>query len=154
MVSLVLNFGYIILKQLFMLNPKKTKFKKQQKGKNFKLVTQTFQLHKLHFGSIGLKSVSVGRLTSKQIEAMCQSINKVIKRFGRLVLKIFPDTPISKKPIEVRMGKGKGNVDHWVSKVRCGIILCEIETTMIPLALKALKCAQYRLPIKTKIIFN
>lgn len=137
-----------------MLSPKKTKFKKQQKGKNFKIVNQVFELNKLNFGCIALKSISVGRLTAKQIEAMRQSINKIIKKFGRLIINIFPDTPISKKPIEVRMGKGKGNVDHWIAKIQSGVVLCQIETSSVQLGLKALKAAQYKLPIKTKIILN
>lgn len=151
----VSNCGCTILNTLSsMLFPKKKKFKKQHKGKNFKVVNQVFELNRLNFGSIGLKSISVGRLTSKQIEAMRQSINKIIKRSGRLIITIFPDTPISKKPIEVRMGKGKGNVSHWVSKIKSGTLLCEVETSSIQLGLKALKLAQYRLPIKTKILFN
>jgi|TARA_B110000977_G_C11009895_1_gene467250 large subunit ribosomal protein L16 len=146
--------GALLLINYLMLFPKKTKFKKQHKGKNLKIVNQVFELNRLNFGSVGLKSISVGRLTSKQIESMCQSINKIIKRFGRLTLNIFPDTPVSKKPIEVRMGKGKGNVSYWVYKVKSGTLLCEVETSSIQLGLKALKTAQYRLPIKTKIIFN
>ena len=137
-----------------MLSPKKTKFKKQQKGKNFKIVNQVFNLNKLHFGSIALKSISVGRLTAKQIEAMRQSINKVIKKVGCLTINVFPDTPISKKPIEVRMGKGKGSVDHWIFKVKAGTVLFEIETDSILLAIKALRLGQIRLPLKTKIIYN
>ena len=80
--------------------------------------------------------------------------NKQIKKLGRLKVNIFPHTPISKKPIEVRMGKGKGNVDHWIFKVKPGFILYEIETIFIPIAIKALQRGQVRLPIKTKIIFN
>ena len=136
------------------LLPKKTKFKKQQKGKNFNLISNVSEINKLKFGSIGLKAISSGRLTSKQIESIKQAINKVIKKTGRLKLNVFPSTPITKKPIEVRMGKGKGNVDHWIFKIKNGITLCEIETSSVTTGLKALKSAQYRLPIKTKIIFN
>jgi large subunit ribosomal protein L16 len=112
------------------------------------------ELNLLNFGSIGLKALAPGRLTSKQIEAVRQSINKVIKKQGRLKINIFPDTPISKKPIEVRMGKGKGSVDHWVFKVKPGFVLYEIETAFLSLAIKALEAGQIRLPIKTRIIFN
>ena len=136
------------------LLPHKQKFKKQQKGKSFNKISSIIALNKLQFGSYGLKSISSGRLTSKQIESMVNSINKIIKKTGRLVLKVFPHTPVSKKPIEVRMGKGKGNVDHFIAKIRAGIILCEIETTSKTLALKAFALAQIRLPLKTKIIFT
>jgi large subunit ribosomal protein L16 len=138
-----------------MLSPRKTKFKKQQKGKSFNRINSTsVELNLLNFGSIGLKALAPGRLTSKQIEAVRQSINKVIKKQGRLKINIFPDTPISKKPIEVRMGKGKGSVDHWVFKVKPGFVLYEIETAFLSLAIKALEAGQIRLPIKTRIIFN
>jgi large subunit ribosomal protein L16 len=138
-----------------MLSPRKTKFKKQQKGKSFNRINSTsVELNLLNFGSIGLKALAPGRLTSKQIEAVRQSINKVIKKQGRLKINIFPDTPISKKPIEVRMGKGKGGVDHWVFKVKPGFVLYEIETAFLSLAIKALEAGQIRLPIKTRIIFN
>jgi len=138
-----------------MLSPRKTKFKKQQKGKSFNRINSTsVELNLLNFGSIGLKALAPGRLTSKQIEAVRQSINKVIKKQGRLKINIFPDTPISKKPIEVRMGKGKGSVDHWVFKVKPGFVLYEIETAFLSLAIKALEAGQIRLPIKTRNIFN
>lgn len=136
------------------LFPRKQKFKKQYKGKSFNKIHSVFELNTLQFGSYGLKSITTGRLTSKQIEAMVNSINKIIKKTGRLVLKVFPHTPVSKKPIEVRMGKGKGNVDHFIAKVKAGVLLCEIETTSKALALKALALAQIRLPLKTKIIFT
>jgi large subunit ribosomal protein L16 len=137
-----------------MFIPKRTKYKKQQKGKNFNRVTTVYNINKFNLGSICLKSIDSGRLNSKQIESMRQSIQKIIKKSGRLIVNIFPDTPISKKPVEVRMGKGKGNVDHWIFKVKSGIVLCEIETSNPILGLKALQAAQFRLPIKTKIILN
>jgi len=136
------------------LIPRQYKYKKQQKGRFCNKVNQVLGLNKLKFGSFGLKSVDFGRLNSKQIESMYQSINKLIKKNGRVILKIFPHTPVSKKPIEVRMGKGKGNVDYWVSKIKFGTLLCEIETTFKSLALKALRLAQMRLPIKTKIYYQ
>lgn len=139
-----------------LLNPRNFKYKKQQKGKSFNAIVgrSTPGLAQLKFGSIGLKALAPGRLTAQQINAVRQSINKRIKKLGRLKVNSFPHTPISKKPIEVRMGKGKGNVDHWVFKVKPGCILYEIETTFKAIALKALKNGQIRLPIKTKIIFN
>jgi large subunit ribosomal protein L16 len=138
-----------------LLNPRNFKYKKQQKGKSFKIILGRRPcLTALNFGSIGLKALSSGRLTAQQINAVRQCINKRIKKLGRLKVNIFPHTPISKKPIEVRMGKGKGNVDHWVFNVKPGFILYEIETTFQSIALKALQSGQIRLPIKTKIIFN
>ena len=136
------------------LIPRKQKYKKQYKGKSFNKIHSVFELNTLKFGSYGLKAITTGRLTSKQIDAMVSSINKIIKKTGRVVLKIFPQTPVSKKPIEVRMGKGKGNVDHFIAKIKAGVILCEVETSSRALALKALSLAQIRLPLKTKIIFT
>lgn len=137
-----------------MLIPRQKKYKKEQKGKNFKLISPTAGLNRLKFGSIGLISLSAGRLTSKQIDSMQQTINKIIKKLGSLRLNIFPDTPISKKPIEVRMGKGKGMVDHWVFKVRSGVLLCEVETSILSIGIKAIQTAQIKLPLKTKLIYN
>jgi len=137
-----------------MFIPKQTKYKKQQKGKTFNRITNVYSLDKFNLGSISLKSIEAGRLDSKQIESMRQSIQKVLKKSGRLIVNVFPDTPISKKPVEVRMGKGKGNVDHWVFKARSGIVLCEIEISNPGIGLKAMQAAQFRLPIKTKIILN
>lgn len=134
--------------------PRQTKYKKQQKGRNTNIITKVSDLNKLHFGFVGLKSKSSGRLTSKQLESVRQSINKIIKKSGRLVITVFPNTPITKKPIEVRMGKGKGSVNSWVAKVKSGVTICEIEISKISLALKALRLAQFRLPIKTKIFYN
>ena len=136
------------------LIPRKQKYKKQYKGKSFNKIHSVFELNTLKFGSYGLKAITTGRLTSKQIDAMVSSINKIIKKTGRVVLKIFPQTPVSKKPIEVRMGKGKGNVDHFIAKIKAGVILCEVETSSRALALKALSLAQIRLPLKTKLIFT
>ena len=106
------------------------------------------------FGSVGLKSMEPGRLTAKQMQAVRQVVNKKIKKIGRLKINVFPFTPISKKPVEVRMGKGKGNVDHWVFKVKAGVSLYEIETSYTSIAVRALELGQRRLPFKTKIIFN
>ena len=138
-----------------LLIPRKSKFKKQQKGKSFKIINSTSNIpYCLHFGSIGLKALSSGRLTSNQIESVRQSISKIIKKLGKIKVNAFAHTPISKKPIEIRMGKGKGAVDHWISKIKAGTILFEIETDAVPLAIKALQLSQIRLPLKTKIIYN
>ena len=137
-----------------MFIPKKSKFKKHQKGKAFNRVTTPILLNNLQIGSIGLRAIEFGRLTSKQVEAIFKIINKTIKKTGRLVLKVFPQTPISKKPIEIRMGKGKGSVDHWVSKVKSGSIICELEVNSRLTAIKALQLAQLRIPFKTKIIYQ
>ena len=138
-----------------LLIPSKSKFKKQQKGKSFKRISsKSNNLYSLKFGSIGLKALTSARLTSNQIESVRQSISKIIKKLGKIKINVFPDTPISKKPIEVRMGKGKGSVDHWIFKVKAGIVLYEIETEFISLAAKALRLGQIRLPFKTKIIYN
>jgi len=134
--------------------PKKSKFKRQQKGKAFNRIYKNIQSNQLFQGSIGLKSLDFGRITSKQLETIRQSINKVIKKSGTVFLNIFPNTPISKKPVEIRMGKGKGAVDHWIFKIKPGYVICEIATQNIPLALKAFRTAQFRFPLKTKIIYN
>jgi large subunit ribosomal protein L16 len=131
--------------------PLKKKYKKEQKGRSLNKIKKLISLSDFKGGSYVLKSLDFGRLNSKQIESMYQSINKIIKKSGRIILKVFAHTPISKKPIEVRMGKGKGNIDHWVAKIKAGTVLCEVETNMNSLALKALSSAQFRLPIKTKI---
>jgi len=131
--------------------PKQQKYKKQQKGKAFNKINKNFSLNYLKQGSFALKSVEFGRINSKQIASMYNSVNKVIKKNGKVFLKIFAQTPVSKKPIEIRMGKGKGNVNHWIAKIKAGVILCEIETNKKKLAIKALQYAKLRLPLKTKI---
>lgn len=137
-----------------MLIPKKKKFKKEQKGKHFNRITKLLGLNNLPFGTIGLKALEASRLTSKQLSAFQFLMNKNLKKVGRLTLNIFPHTPISKKPIEIRMGKGKGNVDHWVAKIKYGSLICQIETRSLVTALKGLKLAQLRLPFNTKIVYS
>ena len=138
-----------------LLSPRRFKFRKQQKGKSVnRIAVNSKDNKKLLFGSIGLRSIESGRLTAKQMQSVKQVINKKIKKIGRLKVNVFPQVPVSKKPVEVRMGKGKGNVDHWVFKVKAGVILYEIETAFIPNSIKALELSQRRLPFKTKIIFN
>jgi large subunit ribosomal protein L16 len=134
--------------------PNRSKFRKHQKGRAFNRINKKIDFDQLKFGSIGLKSLDFGRLNSKQIESVRQAVNKVIKKSGRTIIHAFPDSPVSKKPAEVRMGKGKGAVSHWVFKIRPGFLLCEVESSSSVLAIKALENAQTRLPMKTKIIFN
>lgn len=137
-----------------MLIPKRSKFKKQQKGKFFNRINSINSSDQLCFGSIGLKSLSFSRLTAKQIETLRKSISKLVKKTGRLIIHAFPNTPISQKPLEIRMGKGKGNVDHWVFKVKPGFLLCEIITDQIEVAKKALMSVRKKMNIKTRIIYN
>jgi len=134
--------------------PSKTKYKKQQKGCLKNRGFNVCLLNKLNFGVIGLKACSFGRITSKQLEAFRFVVTKVIKKCGKVNINLVADIPVSKKPLEVRMGKGKGAVNHWVCKVNVGSLICSIQTSSIPLAFIALKAGQYRFPLKTKVIFN
>ena len=137
-----------------LFKPKKSKFKKQNKGKAFNRISKNNSLFNLNFGTIGLKAIDHGKINSKHLQTLIQSINKKIKKKGKIKLNIFPHTPITGKPTESRMGKGKGNINFWVFKIKPGIIICEIETNFMLLAKKVLKLVQIRLPINTKIIFD
>jgi large subunit ribosomal protein L16 len=132
------------------LQPKKTKFKKARKGK---LVKLEFKNTKLKFGEIGLKTKISGIITARQIEAARRSITRKIKRKGKLWIRIFPDLPITKKPNESRMGKGKGSVSFWAAKVRGGTTIFEICGVQTHIAIEALKSGSKKLPLKT-LIFN
>jgi large subunit ribosomal protein L16 len=133
--------------------PKKFKYKKYQKGCSFNKIRSNIEFTKLRFGTVGLKTLSSARLTSKQLVTLRQSIKKIIKKKGKLKINIFPSTPITKKTIGIRMGKGKGNVDHWAFKLKVGVVLCEIATHFTPLAIKALNVSKNRIPVFTKIIY-
>lgn len=133
-----------------MLQPSKTKFRKQQKGKNKRRVAT--KGNNLNFGEFGLKSLSHARITARQIESSRIVISKYLKRGGKVWIRIFPDKPITKKPVEVRQGKGKGNVEFWVALVQPGRILFEVTGISIDIATKALSLASYKLPIKTLFI--
>lgn len=135
-----------------MFIPKKSKFKKQQKRALFNHINSPVSPNKLCFGSLGLKATSFDKITSKQIETMRQSLNKFMKKLGIVIVNIFPNVPISQKPLEVRMGKGKGSVDHWVFKVKPGFVLCEIVTDKLKVAKKALLSLKKKMNLKTKII--
>jgi large subunit ribosomal protein L16 len=137
-----------------MFIPKKFKFRKQQKGKLSNHINSVILPNKLCFGSLGLKAMSFDRITSKQVETLRQSLNKSIRKTGRLIINFFPNQPISQKPLEVRMGKGKGNVSHWVFKIKPGFVLCEIITDQLKVAKKALITLKKKLSIKTKIVQN
>jgi len=131
------------------LQPKRTKFRKQFKGRNRGLAQRGSSVS---FGSIGLKSVERGRMTARQIEAARRAMTRHIKRGGKIWIRVFPDKPISKKPLEVRMGKGKGNVEYWVAQVKPGKILYEMEGVSDAIAIEALRLASAKIPFKTAIV--
>lgn len=130
------------------LQPKKTKYNKVKKGKLKKL---KFKNNKVQFGEIGLKAVMPGMITARQIEAARKAIVRKIQRKGKIWICIFPDLPITSKPTESRMGKGKGAVSHWVARVRGGNTLFEICGVPANISIEALKAGGKKLPIKTKI---
>jgi large subunit ribosomal protein L16 len=129
-----------------MLQPKRTKFRKQQKGRNRGLAQAG---SKVSFGEFGLKAVGRGRMTSRQIEAARRTITRNVKRGGKLWIRVFPDKPITKKPLEVRQGKGKGNVEYWVAQIQPGRMLYEIEGVTEEQAREAFTLASAKLPFKT-----
>ncbi|HEC16899.1 MAG TPA: 50S ribosomal protein L16 [Sedimenticola sp.] len=129
-----------------MLQPKRTKFRKQQKGRNRGLAQRGSSVS---FGEFGLKATGRGRITARQIEAARRTITRHVKRGGKLWIRVFPDKPISKKPLEVRMGKGKGNVEYWVAQIQPGRMLYEIEGVSEELARSAFELAAAKLPVST-----
>lgn len=129
-----------------MLQPKRTKFRKQHKGRNTGLALTG---NSVAFGEFGLKATARGRLTARQIEAARRAISRHVKRGGKLYLRIFPDKPVSKKPLEVRMGSGKGNVEYWVAEIQPGKMLYEIEGIPEELAREAFTLAAAKLPLRT-----
>ena len=132
-----------------MLQPKKTKYRKQQKGKLRGFATSGA---KVSFGEFGLKAVTRGRVTARQIEAARRAMTRHIKRGVKVWIRIFPDVPITKKPVEVRMGKGKGNVEYWVAKIQPGKVLYEMEGVSEDVAREAFRLAAAKLPINTTFI--
>ncbi len=132
-----------------MLQPKRTKFRKQHKGR-IKGVAKGGSL--LNFGAYGLKSLEPSRVTARQIEAARRAMTRHMKRAGRVWIRMFPDVPVTKKPTEVRMGKGKGSVEFWAAKVNPGRVLFEIDGVSEAIAKEALYKASAKLPIKTKFI--
>ncbi|MFO1257027.1 MAG: 50S ribosomal protein L16 [Gammaproteobacteria bacterium] len=132
-----------------MLQPKRTKFRKQHKGRNRGLATRG---SKVSFGEFGLKCVGRGRITARQIEAARRAMNRYIKRGGKIWIRIFPDKPITQKPLEVRQGKGKGNVEYWVALVQPGRVLYEIEGVTRDIAEQAFRLAAAKLPVKCEVV--
>ncbi len=132
-----------------MLQPKRTRFRKQQKGRNRGLALRG---NKVSFGEYGLKATTRGRVTARQIEAARRAMTRYIKRGGRIWIRIFPDKPISKKPLEVRMGKGKGNPEYWVAMVKPGAVMYEMEGVSENIAREAMRLAAAKLPVRTTFI--
>ena len=132
-----------------MLQPARTKYRKQQKGRNTGVATRGA---KVSFGEYGLKATTRGRLTARQLEAARRAMSRHIKRGGRIWIRVFPDKPISKKPAETRMGKGKGNPEFWVAVVKPGRVLFELEGVDVTIARAAFRLAGSKLPVRTKFL--
>jgi large subunit ribosomal protein L16 len=132
-----------------MLQPKRTKFRKQHKGRIHGVATSGTELN---FGAYGLKAVEPERITARQIEAARRAITRHMKRAGRVWIRIFPDVPVSKKPTEVRMGKGKGAPEFWAARVKPGRIMFEIDGVPQDVAVEALRLGAAKLPIKTRFV--
>jgi len=128
-----------------MLQPKRTKYRKQMKGRNRGLAQRG---SKISFGQFGLKSLERGRLTARQIEAARRAMTRHVKRGGKIWIRVFPDKPITQKPLEVRQGKGKGNVEYWVAQIQPGKVLFEMEGVTRELAIEAFDLAKAKLPFK------
>jgi len=132
-----------------MLQPKRTKFRKMHKGRNRGLAIAG---SKVSFGTYGLKSVGRGRMTARQIEAARRAMTRHVKRQGKIWIRVFPDKPITEKPLEVRQGKGKGNVEYWVCQIQPGRMLYEMEGVPEELAREAFELAAAKLPFKTTFV--
>lgn len=132
-----------------MLQPKRTKFRKQHKGKIKGLAKGGSDLN---FGTFGLKALEPERVTARQIEAARRAMTRHMKRQGRVWIRIFPDVPVTKKPTEVRMGKGKGSVEFWAARVKPGRIMFEIDGVTDSVAQEALRLAAMKLPVKTRVV--
>ena len=130
-----------------MLQPKRTKFRKQHKLRNRGVVE-----HKVSFGEFGLKSAGRGRMTARQIEAARRAMTRHMRRQGKVYIRVFPDKPITKKPLEVRMGKGKGSVEYWVAQIQPGRMLFEVEGVPEELAREAFELAAAKLAVKTTFV--
>ncbi len=132
-----------------MLQPKRTKFRKQHKGRNRGLALRGSDVS---FGEFGLKATGRGRITARQIEAARRAMTRHVKRGGKIWIRIFPDVPVTKKPLEVRQGKGNGNVEYWVVKIQPGRVLYEMEGVSEEIAREAFKLAAAKLPISTVFV--
>jgi len=132
-----------------MLQPKRTKFRKMHKGRNRGMALRG---NAVSFGEFGLKAITRGRLTARQIEAARRAMTRHIKRGGRIWIRVFPDKPITSKPLEVRMGSGKGNVEYWVAEIQPGRMLYEMEGVSEEIAREAFDLAAAKLPVKTAFV--
>ncbi len=132
-----------------MLQPKRTKFRKQQKGRNRGLASRG---NRVSFGEFGLRAVGRGRLTARQIEAGRRAMTRHVRRGGKVWIRVFPDKPITKKPLEIRQGKGKGSVEYWVAQIQPGRVLYEMEGVAEDVAREALTLAAAKLPFPTTIV--
>ena len=134
-----------------MMQPKRTKFRKQFKGK---ISGSAQRGNSVAFGEFGLKATDRCRMTAREIEAARRAISRYVKRGGRIWIRVFPDVPITQKPLEVRMGSGKGNVEYWVAKIQPGKMLYEMEGITEAEAREAFKLAAAKLPVKTTFVFR
>lgn len=134
-----------------MLQPKRTKYRKQQKGR---IKGNAGRGHTISFGSFGLKSLDASRITNRQIESARIAMTRYMKREGKVWIRIFPDKPITSKPAEVRMGKGKGALDHWVAIVKPGTIMFEMDGVPLEVAKEALRLAAQKLPVHTSFVIR
>lgn len=132
-----------------MLMPKKTKYRKQQKGRMNGVASRGTEIS---FGQFGLKAETGERITSRQIEAARRAMTRYVKRGGKIWIRIFPDTPITKKPAEVRMGSGKGSVDHYAAKVKPGRVMFEMDGVSEEIAKEAMRLAAHKLPVRTRFV--
>jgi large subunit ribosomal protein L16 len=132
-----------------MLQPKKTKYRKMMKGRNRGLAQVG---NKINFGDIGLQAMGRGRMTARQVESARRAMTRHVKRQGKIWIRVFPDKPITSKPLEVRMGKGKGNVEYWVAQIQPGRVLYEMEGVSEELAREAFALAAAKLPMKTVFV--
>jgi large subunit ribosomal protein L16 len=132
-----------------MLQPKRTRFRKQHKGRNRGLAQSG---NRVSFGEFGLKAIGRGRLTARQIEAARRAINRHVKRGAKVWIRVFPDKPITQKPLEVRQGKGKGNVEYWVAQIQPGRMLYEMEGVEESIAREAMRLAARKLPVATSFV--
>ncbi len=132
-----------------MLQPKRTKFRKQRKGRNRGLAQSG---NKVSFGEFGLKAIGRGRITARQIEAARRAMTRKIRRGGKVWIRVFPDKPITSKPLEVRMGSGKGSVEYWVAQIQPGRVLYEVEGVSEELAREAFTLAAAKLPVATAFV--
>ena len=132
-----------------MLQPKRTKYRKQQKGRNR---GKAMSGNRVSFGDFGLRAMSRGRLSARQIEAARRAITRRVRRGAKIWIRVFPDKPVTKKPLEVRQGKGKGNVEYWVAQIQPGRMLYEIQGVDEDLAREAFRLADAKLPVQTTFV--